>query len=184
LAFLGTLTNLGGFIGGFMISAWGGLKHKRIWGILIPVWLSSLFIICYGLSPSLLLTSILGFLLTFLLPISGVHSQVIWQSQTPKELQGRVFAVRRLIAQFTWPISAATVGWIGGVVSPGAVLVVLGVIALIFVSCQMFNPYLFRVEDKDYLDEIAAARAKVPPKPEKPPRLENPELLSKGDKSA
>jgi hypothetical protein len=44
----------------------------------------------------------------------------------------------------------------------------------------MFNPYLFRVEDKVYLDEIAAARCKLTAKS----RVENPELFSKGDKSA
>ena len=35
----------------------------------------------------------------------------IWLTQTPHELQGRVFAVHRLIAQFTWPLSAALAGW-------------------------------------------------------------------------
>ena len=47
------------------------------------------------------------FCMMFFFPISNVHSQAIWQTQTPRELQGRVFSVRRLIAQFTSPLGVA-----------------------------------------------------------------------------
>jgi hypothetical protein len=41
---------------------------------------------------------------------------------------------------------------------PGGVIAVLGIILLIFGVVQLFNPYLLRVEDKAWLDEMAARR--------------------------
>ena len=79
-----------------------------------------------------------------------------WQPQTPRELQGGVFAVRRLIAQFTWPLSTALAGWLGGRFDPGLVVAVLGAVLVVFCVGQLFNPYLLRVEDKAWLDERAA----------------------------
>ena len=44
------------------------------------------------------------------LPIINASSQAIWQSKTPPDMQGRVFAVRRMIAQFTVPIGDFSAG--------------------------------------------------------------------------
>jgi hypothetical protein len=101
----------------------------------------------------------MAFAAAVMVPIMNAHSQAIWQTQTPRELQGRVFAVRRLIAQFTWPLSTAIAGIVGGMFNPGAVVAVLGGILVLFCVGQMFNPYLLRVEDKDYLDQLAASAA-------------------------
>ena len=67
-----------------------------------------------------------------------------------------MFAVRRLIAQFTWPLSTALAGWLGGRFDPGLVVAVLGAVLVVFCVGQLFNPYLLRVEDKAWLDERAA----------------------------
>jgi len=95
----------------------------------------------------------------------NAHSQAIWQIQTPRELQGRVFSVRRLIAQFTSPLGVALAGWVGGQFDPGLVIAILGIMLLIFSTAQLFNRSLLRVEDKAWLDAMAAEheakRAKV-----------------------
>jgi hypothetical protein len=96
-----------------------------------------------------------------MIPIMNAHSQAIWQTQTPRELQGRVFAVRRLIAQCSWPLSTALAGLIGGLFNPGTVIAVLGGILTLFCIAQLFNPYLLRVEDKAYLDRMAARQAVI-----------------------
>jgi hypothetical protein len=90
-----------------------------------------------------------------MMPIMNSHSQTIWQTQTPREMQGRVFSVRRLIAQFTSPLGVALTGWVGGQFDPGLVIAVSGALLLAFSSVQLFNPYLLRVEDKAWLDEMA-----------------------------
>ncbi len=84
------------------------------------------------------------------------HSQTIWQTQTPRELQGRVFAVRRLIAWIMIPVSTIMAGWAGGVFNPGTVMAILGGILVVFCVGQLFNPQLLRVEDKAGLDALAA----------------------------
>jgi hypothetical protein len=92
----------------------------------------------------------------------NAHSQAIWQGQTPRELQGRVFAVRRVIAQFTNPIGTALAGIAGGIFNPGLVVAVTGALLALFCLAQLFNPYLLKVEDKDYLDALAASADTVP----------------------
>jgi DHA3 family macrolide efflux protein-like MFS transporter len=156
LATLATISSIGGLIGGVAISTWGGLKKKRVYGVLIPIVIVSLTMIGFGLSTALYLTAIMAFTATAMIPIMNSHSQTIWQVQTPRELQGRVFAVRRLIAQFTAPLGVALVGLIGGRLDPGAVIASLGVILLIFGIIQLFNKNMLRVEDKEWLDAMAA----------------------------
>jgi hypothetical protein len=63
--------------------------------------------------------------------------------------------VRRLIAQFTWPLSTALAGGLAGAFNPGYVIAALGAILTLFCAAQLFNPYLLRVEDKAWLDQLA-----------------------------
>jgi MFS family permease len=156
LALLVTAGSIGGVIGGVIISAWGGLKARRVYGVIVPMLISGVAIIIFGLSPWIYLTAAMIFVGQGLVPFMNAHSQAIWQTQTPRELQGRVFAVRRVIAQFTWPLSTAMAGVVGGLFNPGMVMAVLGAILLVFCIGQLFNPYLLRVEDKAWLEELAA----------------------------
>ncbi|MBI4786229.1 MAG: MFS transporter [Chloroflexi bacterium] len=155
-ALVGSIASIGGVAGGLFISSWGGLKKRRVYGVVVAMILSGIAEIVLGLSATLYLTAAMAFVLTGMIPIMNAHSQTIWQTQTPRELQGRVFAVRRLIAQFTWPLSTALAGWAGGVFNPGLVVTVLGSILVVFCVAQLFNPYLLRVEDKEWLDAMAA----------------------------
>ena len=159
MATLATVGSVGGFIGGAFISTWGGLKKKRVYGIVVPILICSAAMIGLGLSAGLYVAAMMIFTSSAMVPIMNSHSQTIWQTQTPRELQGRVFAVRRLIAQFTSPLGVALAGWVGGQFDPGAVIATLGIILLIFSVVQLFNPYLMRVEDKAWLDEMAERKA-------------------------
>jgi hypothetical protein len=159
LALLGTVAAIGGVVGGLFVSVWGGLKTKRIYGVLVPLILAGLAQIAFGLSSWLYFSAAMVFIVDGMVPIMNSHSQTIWQTQTPRELQGRVFSVRRLIAQFTWPLSAALAGWAGGRFDPGTVVAVLGAVLVVFCIAQLFNPYLMRVEDKVMLDAMAARAA-------------------------
>jgi hypothetical protein len=155
-ALLSSVGSIGGVTGGVFISAWGGLKRKRVYGVVVAMIVSGSAMIGLGLSPMLYLTAAMAFVTAGMVPIMNAHSQAIWQTQTPRELQGRVFSVRRLIAQFSWPLSTFLAGLIGGWFNPGAVIAVAGAILVLFCVGQMFNPYLLRVEDKEYLEHLAA----------------------------
>ena len=64
-----------------------------------------------------------------------------------------------MIAQFTWPLNTALAGVVGGLFNPGAVVVALGGILVVFCIAQLFSPYLLRVEDKEWLDAMATRKA-------------------------
>jgi len=161
-ALMATISSVGGVVGGVIISAWGGLKTNKIYGVVLAILGTGLATIVLGLSPWFYLAVAMGFITAGLIPVMNAHSQSIWQSQTPPELQGRVFAVRRVIAQFTWPISTALAGYAGGVFDVGGYIVIMGIIATVFCIGQLFNPILRRVEDKAYLDALAARSVKTP----------------------
>ena len=158
---LGLLASAGGFgglAGGLFISTWGGLRKKRVYGVLIPMIISGAAEVAFGLSGLLYFSAAMAFLTSAMIPILNSHSQTIWQTQTPRELQGRVFSVRRVIAQFSWPLSTALAGVFGGLFDPGKVIAVLGGILVVFCVAQLFNPYMLKVEDKEMLDRMAGQK--------------------------
>src|SRR4029453_9799136 len=50
LALLGTMSGIGGVAGGVLMSTWGGLKHARIYGVLIPMLLTGIADLVFGLT--------------------------------------------------------------------------------------------------------------------------------------
>lgn len=158
LALMATAGSVGGLVGGTFISAWGGLKRRRVYGVIVPILINALATLGLGLSAGLYVAVVMVFTTSAMGPLMNSHSQTIWQVQTPRELQGRVFAVRRLIAQFTSPLGVALAGLIGGQFDPGLVIGVSGGIMLVFSVVQLFNKELLRVEDKVWLDEMAAEK--------------------------
>ena len=47
-------------------------------------------------------------------------------------------------------------GLVGGQFDPGLVIATSGILLLAFSTAQLFNPYMLRVEDRAWLDEMAA----------------------------
>jgi hypothetical protein len=61
------------------------------------------------------------------MPIMAASSQALWQTKTAPEVQGRVFSMRRLIAQFTAPLGTLIAGplvdqWLQPAMEPGGAL--------------------------------------------------------------
>jgi DHA3 family macrolide efflux protein-like MFS transporter len=159
LALMSSAGAIGGLVGGFIITAWGGLRRKRVYGVLVSLVLSGIAQAVFGLSKVLYL-SIGSIVLTmFALPAANSHSQTIWQTLTPREMQGRVFAVRRVVAQFTSPVGAALSGVLGAF-DPGLSVSICGAIALAFTIGQFFNRKVTTVED-DSIDGAHPERAAV-----------------------
>lgn len=159
LALLTSVAGIGGVAGGVIISVWGGLKHHRIYGILAPMIVAGIAQAIFGFSPWLYVAAGACALIDSMIPIMNAHSQAIWQTQTPREMQGRVFAVRRLIAQCTVPLGTVLAGVFGGVFNPGIVVGALGILMALFCLAQFFNPRLIQVEDKAFLDNLAIEKA-------------------------
>jgi MFS family permease len=146
LALLVTAGGIGGLAGGLLVSAWGGLKRWRIYGVLVPMLGAGVAEVAYGLSPFLFASTAAAFVGAAMHPVLNAHSQTIWQTQTPREMQGRVFAVRRVIAQCSLPLGTAAAGLLAGVFDPGLVLAGLGLTLAVVCTAQLFNPVLLHVE--------------------------------------
>lgn len=155
LALVSTAIGIGGVVGGLIISAWGGLKTRRVYGVIAFAILAAGAQVAFGLSATLYLAAVASALWSGIIPFMNAHSQTIWQAQTPHELQGRVFAVRRVIAQCSYPIGAAIAGAVGGIFNPGWVVAFTGGLLALFCLSQLANPSLLRIEDKAYLDGLA-----------------------------
>jgi predicted MFS family arabinose efflux permease len=101
---------LGGVVGGLMLSVWGGFR-RRIHGVLIGIALICLTgTLLLGLGRGLLVWALGAFFSAFFMPITNGSSQAIWQAKVSPEVQGRVFAVRRMIAQLVAPLSMVLAG--------------------------------------------------------------------------
>ncbi|AZI44741.1 MFS transporter (plasmid) [Deinococcus psychrotolerans] len=159
LALLTTLGSVGGVLGGVVISAWGGLKRQRVLGVLVPMILLGAAQLLFGASRSLYLSGAALLLFGLTVPFLNAHSQSIWQGQVPPALQGRVFSVRRLIAQFTGPLSIALASFAAAAFPVGWVVMALAAVLIVFCVGQLFNPALRRVEDQAGLDQEAARRS-------------------------
>jgi MFS family permease len=157
LAILTTAASVGGIVGGIVMTAWGGFRSRRFLGVLLPVLAIGCLEVGVGLSHALYLTAALLALVTLAEPLVRAHAQAIWQSQTPPELQGRVIAVRTLVAGALIPAGSAAAGWAGGLFGPGAVIVILGAVLAAFGVAQLFNTWLWRMDE-----ELGASRATAP----------------------
>lgn len=104
LGFILSISGFGFLSGSLLMSVWGGTK-SRINGVLGFGFLFGVCSMLVGLRPSVPLIAASGFAMFMLLPIINGNSQAIWLAKTPTEVQGRVFAVRRMIGASTVPIA-------------------------------------------------------------------------------
>jgi MFS family permease len=99
-----TAFGVGGILGGITMGAWGGPK-PRIYGLIGGMIVSNFFSgPLLGTTQSVVLWAIWAFCCGLTMPILDGSSQAIWQSKVDPALQGRVFAVRRMIAQVSFPL--------------------------------------------------------------------------------
>jgi DHA3 family macrolide efflux protein-like MFS transporter len=107
--FLASLVGLGMLAGTLVMSIWGG-PRRRIHGVLAYLVVSGLFLAMFGVTSSIPVMAVAGFGLMFVMPIINGSSQAIWQSKVAPDVQGRVFSVRRMIAQSISPVAYALAG--------------------------------------------------------------------------
>jgi MFS family permease len=141
-------------IGGLIMGAWGGPQRRRIWGVIAAIAASGFGYFLAGLRPSTPLLAGAQFVILFFIPISAALSQAVWQIKVPADIQGRVFAIRGMIAYSIMPLSNLIAGPLadqvfeplmseGGALSGTFIASVIGVgtgrgIALIFIVSAVF----------------------------------------------
>jgi MFS family permease len=96
--------------GSLAVSAWGGPKRRRIAWIMGGIAVSGGAVFVIGLRPWLWLIAGAYVLLALLGPVINTSSQVVWQLKVAPGMQGRVFALRRMLAQMASPLAIILAG--------------------------------------------------------------------------
>jgi DHA3 family macrolide efflux protein-like MFS transporter len=100
----------GGAAGGLLLILWGGPRWK-VHGVLLGWTLAAVLgVAVMGLGGTVVIWAVASFAFAFFLPIINGCNQAIWQAKVPADVQGRVFSVRRLIAQVAWPLGTLVGG--------------------------------------------------------------------------
>ncbi|MFS0863112.1 MFS transporter [Fredinandcohnia sp. 179-A 10B2 NHS] len=104
-----SFAGIGMLVGGIVVSVWGGSK-KRILTVMISGVMGGLFLSLTGIKPSPYVVAIGAFMMFLLIPFANGASQTIWQSKVAPNVQGRVFALRRMIGISLSPVAYVTAG--------------------------------------------------------------------------
>ncbi len=99
-----TMLGAGLLTGGLLISAWGGPKTKRVPVLIGCIAAATLGLFIAGLNQNLAFPAVGFFVLMLFIPIASSMSQAVFQTKVAREVQGRVFAVRGLIARSMMPV--------------------------------------------------------------------------------
>lgn len=126
---LGSMLAVGGVgavLGGLCFATCGGmLRHEH--AVMACAMLMAVGMILAGLSRQELLLFAMAFIDGFTLAVMNASSQTIWQGNVPLAIQGRVFAVRRMIAWGLNPLSILiSIPFIKQVFTPLVAQTVLG----------------------------------------------------------
>ena len=177
------VASVGMLLGTIVLTAWGGPK-RRMAGVIGFGMVLGLGLTLAGLRPSALPITAAFFIYSASLPFILGCSQAIWQSKTPPDVQGRVFAVRRMVARSTLPLGYLSAGFladelfepllaVGGPlagsagvligVGPGRgiglIFVLLGLLVMLAFLASFLYPAIWRVEQElpDAVGEAADA---------------------------
>ena len=98
-----------GIVGSLIVTATGGPRRKVI-GVIGGWAISGLGYLIFGLQGGMLIW-VLGIIIGVTVgPIVNASNQAIWQAKVAPDIQGKVFSVRRLIAQISAPVSMLVAG--------------------------------------------------------------------------
>jgi DHA3 family macrolide efflux protein-like MFS transporter len=167
-----SLAGLGMLVGGLVMSIWGGPK-RLLRGMLVFQVLGGLALFGGALPAGMWVVTLCSALFLGTIPLAMGTTQNLWQRKTPLGVQGRVFAVRRMLARASTPLASLLAGpladrffepWlapggaladsVGQVVGTGRgrgigfLFVVLGVVMGLNVLATWLSPRVRHVEEE------------------------------------
>jgi MFS family permease len=170
LATLISVCSTGMLLGGVLMATWGG-PRRRVQGVVGAGLIVGLALILAGVSTLPLLIGLALFALAAAAPVSVGCNQVVWQSRIPPDVQGRIFALRKMVSDACLPLAAVLAGPLvdrifgpsllpGGSLShtvghfigvgpgrgTGLLLAILGLVTAIVSTSAIFSPSLRALE--------------------------------------
>jgi MFS family permease len=174
-AVMGGILSVGGvglLAGSLLMSTWGGTR-KKVYGLMGGLFLTGIFAGLTGLRPDPFLIGAANVCMFCAVPIVNGSSQAIWQAKVAPDVQGRVFATRRLIALVALPVSYLAAGpladhvfeplmaeygaWAGSLgtilgAGPGRgiglVFVIVGCVVALLAVIGYLNPHIRKIEEE------------------------------------
>jgi MFS family permease len=104
-----SIAGLGMLIGTVVMSTWGGPK-KRVRGLALLLSITGLAICLIGFRAAVVPAAAGMFAVMLLIPIVNGTSTTLWQLKVDLDMQGRVFALRRMMALIATPVSYLLAG--------------------------------------------------------------------------
>jgi MFS family permease len=104
-----TVGGAGMMVGSIAVMSLGTPQHK-IRALMALIFLGGVVIGMSGVYPSVILIAANGFAMMFILPVLQATSQVLWQTKVAPDMQGRVFALRRMLQQASLPAAFLAAG--------------------------------------------------------------------------
>ena len=93
------------FVGSLIMSAWGGPKSRKVPALIVFIAISSTGFLISGLRANTLIISAGRVVLLVFIPFAAALSQAVFQVKIPPDVQGRVFAIRGMIARSMIPLA-------------------------------------------------------------------------------
>lgn len=100
----------GALVGAIAMSIWGEPKKLVVHGVLGATLLRGIILLLGGLQPNAVLVAAAAFIFLLGFQIMLASAQVLWMRKVPADVQGRVFATRRMIAWITTPLAYLIAG--------------------------------------------------------------------------
>ena len=101
---------VGVFLGGLVLTFWGGPRRHRMRGVLLATLAFGASAVLIGLHPSLAVVAAGAFGMSLWLTVlNGIYTTIV-QVKVPQRFHGRVFALNTLIAWSTLPVGLGLVG--------------------------------------------------------------------------
>jgi MFS family permease len=167
-----SIIGLGMLAGTLLMSTWGG-PERRVNGILFFGGWIGVFLALAGVRPSIPMITLAAFGVMFGVPLASGCSQALWQGKVAADVQGRVFAVRRMVAASMSPLAlvlagpladnvfepllmdeGALVGSVGRVIGTGPgrgtgfIFILLGMFLVVATLLAYSHPRLRHLEDE------------------------------------
>lgn len=146
LALVNSVMGLGGVVGGVLMTVWGGLRRKLVFGMVGSMIALGAGQVFAGLSTTVAAFAAGLFLSELLVPALNAHSFLLWKDLTPPGMLARALSTRRFIAQSAFPIGTMISGWLAVRFEPWIVVTIAGALLTTWCTAMMLTPSFATLE--------------------------------------